>query len=121
MIALANTQLGAGMNAWHVPVYGWVAKSQQPQHNSVKPGGNVSIGYDYPQYSPASTKPVVYIERLPDTVRNDHFDSGFRLSAIYGVDYRYTTAYGLFSYQLLNHNFVNGYDFPMEYVTSISR
>ena len=37
-------------------------------------------------------------------------------SSIYGVDYRYTTAYGLFSYQLLNHNFVNGYDFPMEYV-----
>src|SRR5262249_47513866 len=26
------------------------------------------------------------------------------------------TAYGLVSYQLLNHNFVNGYDFPMEYV-----
>ena len=59
---------------------------------------------------------VVYIERLPDTVQNDHFDWGFRLSSIYGVDYRYTTAYGLFSYQLLNHNFVNGYDFPMEYV-----
>ena len=35
---------------------------------------------------------------------------------MYGVDYRYTTAYGLSSYQLLNHNFVNGYDFPMEYV-----
>jgi hypothetical protein len=47
---------------------------------------------------------------------SDHFDWGFRFSSIYGVDYRYTTAYGLFSYQLLNHNFVNGYDFPMEYV-----
>ncbi len=34
---------------------------------------------------------------------------------LYGVDYRYTTAYGLFSYQLLNHNNVNGYDFPMVY------
>ena len=44
------------------------------------------------------------------------FRLGFPLSGIYGVDYRYTTAYGLFSYQLLNHNFVNGYDFPMEYV-----
>jgi hypothetical protein len=51
-----------------------------------------------------------------ETIQNDRFDWGFRFSGMYGVDYRYTTAYGLFSYQLLNHNFVNGYDFPMEYV-----
>jgi hypothetical protein len=31
---------------------------------------------------------VLYIERLPDTVQNDHFDWGF----LYSVDYRYTTA-----------------------------
>ena len=34
---------------------------------------------------------------------------------MYGENYRYTTAYGLASYQLLNHNLVNGYDFPMVY------
>ncbi len=38
-----------------------------------------------------------------------------RPSAIYGVDYRYTTAFGLASYQLLKDNKVNGYDFPMLY------
>jgi hypothetical protein len=32
---------------------------------------------------------VVYIERLPDTVQNDHFDWGFRLSSIYGVRSRF--------------------------------
>ena len=63
----------------------------------------------------SSTRPCVYVERLADTTQNDHFDWGFRFSALYGVDYRYTTAYGLFSYQLLNHNNVNGYDFPMVY------
>lgn len=35
---------------------------------------------------------------------------------MYGVDYRYTTAYGLFSGQLLNKNSVYGIDFPMAYV-----
>ena len=58
---------------------------------------------------------MIYIERLPDTVQKDHIDWGFRISAIYGENYRYTTAYGLASYQLLNHNLVNGYDFPMVY------
>jgi hypothetical protein len=58
---------------------------------------------------------VVYFERLPDTVQQDHIDWGFRVSALYGENYRYTTAYGLASWQLLNHNLVNGYDFPMVY------
>src|ERR1700730_9136231 len=116
MVALSNTQLGAGMNASHVQVYGWVEVGGNVSTNSVKPGGNVPVGYDYTPNTVHLDQAVVYIERPPDTVQNDHFDWGFRLSAIYGVDYRYTTAYGPFSNQLLNHNFVNGYDFPMEYV-----
>jgi Putative beta-barrel porin-2, OmpL-like. bbp2 len=116
MVALANTQLGAGMNASHVQVYGWVEVGGNISTNSVKPGGNAPVGYDYTPNTVQLDQAVVYFERLPDTVQHDHFDWGFRFSAIYGVDYRYTTAYGLFSYQLLNHNFVNGYDFPMEYV-----
>ena len=45
---------------------------------------------------------VVYIERVPDTVQTGHIDWGFRLSTLYGENYRYTTAYGIASYQLLN-------------------
>ncbi len=52
---------------------------------------------------------------VPDTVQTDHIDWGFRVSALYGENYRYTTAYGIASYQLLKHNLVNGYDFPMMY------
>jgi hypothetical protein len=48
-------------------------------------------------------------------VQTDHVDWGFRLSAIYGENYRYTTSYGLASYQLLKYNSQNGYDFPMLY------
>ena len=116
MVALGNTQLGTALNASHIQIYGWIEPGANISINSVKPGGNLPAGYAYTPNTVQLDQAVVYIERLPDTVQNDHFDWGFRLSSIYGVDYRYTTAYGLFSYQLLNHNFVNGYDFPMEYV-----
>ena len=43
---------------------------------------------------------VIYIDRIPDTVQTDHIDWGFRVSAIYGENYRYTTSYGIASYQL---------------------
>jgi hypothetical protein len=58
---------------------------------------------------------VVYFERLADTVQTDHVDWGFRFSKIYGENQRYTTAYGVASYQLLGHNLTNGFDFPMVY------
>jgi hypothetical protein len=32
------------------------------------------------------------VERLPDTVQNTHFDFGFHLTALYGIDYRFTTS-----------------------------
>jgi hypothetical protein len=116
MVALGNTELGKAMNDAHVQVYGWINPGGNLSTNTVKPGGNYPVSYDYTPNTVQLDQAVVYFERLPDTVQNDHFDWGFRFSAIYGVDYRYTTAYGLFSYQLLNHNSVNGYDFPMEYV-----
>lgn len=33
---------------------------------------------------------VLYIERQPDTVEADHFDWGFRVANLYGIDYRFT-------------------------------
>jgi Putative beta-barrel porin-2, OmpL-like. bbp2 len=56
---------------------------------------------------------VVRIERVPDTVQTDHVDWGFRLTPMYGIDYRWTTAQGWFSGQLLNHNYLYGFD-PVE-------
>ena len=42
-----------------------------------------------------------YIERQPDTVQTDHFDWGFRLAQIWGINYRFTTSKGILSQQLL--------------------
>src|SRR6516225_8390085 len=116
MVALANTEFGKALNAAHVQIYGWINVGGNVSTNTVKPGGNWPAAYMYTPNTAQLDQAVVYFERLPDTVQTDHIDWGFRVSALYGENYRYTTAYGLSSYQLLNHNFVNGYDLPMEYV-----
>jgi hypothetical protein len=56
---------------------------------------------------------VFRLERLPDTVQQDHIDWGFRSIALYGMDYRYTTAGGWGSDQLLMNNNRYGWD-PVE-------
>jgi hypothetical protein len=59
---------------------------------------------------------VVYVERLPDSVQRDHVDWGYHLTALYGTDYRFTTAKGYFSGQLLNDHYQYGFDPTLEYV-----
>jgi hypothetical protein len=115
MVALANTQVGKVMNDNNLQVYGWINGGANISTNTTKFGGNWPAAYSYSPNKVQLDQAVVYFERLPDTVQTDHVDWGFRLSAIYGENYRYTTAYGLASYQLLGHNLYNGYDFPMVY------
>ena len=115
MTALSNTYVGKALNDAHIQIYGWVNFGGNVSTNTVKPGGNWPAAYMYTPNTMELDQGVIYIERLPDTVQKDHIDWGFRFSALWGENYRYTTAYGLASYQLLNHNLVNGYDFPMVY------
>jgi len=56
------------------------------------------------------------IEREVDSVQTSHIDVGFRSSFLYGIDYRYMTAGGWTSAQLLKHNKLYGYDFTEQYV-----
>ncbi len=53
---------------------------------------------------------ILIFERVTNTAQTDHFDWGFRFTNLYGIDYRYTTAKGYFSDQLLKHNHLYGYD-----------
>ncbi len=115
MNAISETGLGKLMSDYHIQLYGWVDVGGNLSSNTRRPGGNAPIGYAYTPNTIQNDQTVVYLERTPDTVQTDHVDWGFRLSAIYGVDYRYTTSYGLASYQLLKRNNINGYDFPMVY------
>lgn len=115
MAALGNTEFGQWMNDRHLQVYGWINGGANLSTNSTKPGGNWPAAYSYTPNRAQLDQAVVYLERLPDTVQKDHVDWGMRLSAIYGMNYRYTTSYGLASDQLLKHNKTSGYDFPMMY------
>jgi len=114
MAALGNTMLGQGLNDNHIQIYGWIDAGGNLSNNTVR-GGNAPAAYDYNPNTVQLDQAVLYIERLPDTVQKDHIDWGFRIAPIYGENYRYTTAYGLWSYQLLNHNANYGYDMPMAY------
>jgi Putative beta-barrel porin-2, OmpL-like. bbp2 len=114
MVAIANTSFGQWLNSQHVQIYGWVDPAGNVSTNTVKPAGNLPISYDYTPNTIQLDQAVVYIERLPNEVQNDQFDWGFRVSGLYGVDGRYTMAYGLFSNQLFA-NQTNIYDMPMMY------
>ena len=115
MASISNTTPGKWLQNKHIQIYGWVNAGGNLSTNSVKPGGNAPMAYMYTPNKVQLDQIVLYIERVPDTVQTDHVDWGFRLSGLYGENYRYTTAYGIFSNQLLRLNNVNGVDVPMEY------
>ncbi len=115
MAAIANTSTGKWLQDNHFQIYGWIDGGFNFSSNSQRPGGNAPMAYAYSPNTAQLDQTVIYIDRVPDTVQTDHIDWGMRLSALYGENYRYTTADGIASYQLLNHNYINGYDFPMMY------
>jgi hypothetical protein len=59
---------------------------------------------------------VFRFERNLDSVQTDHIDWGFRSTLLYGIDYRYMTAGGWFSDQLLKHNELYGWDPTEQYI-----
>jgi len=114
MVAIANTDVGKSLAGLGIQAYGWIDYGGNLSSSTLK-AGNAPAAYDYNPNNIQLDQAVLYVERTPDTVQTDHVDWGFRFSAIYGENYRYTTSYGLASYQLLNHNSFYGYDFPMVY------
>jgi hypothetical protein len=93
-------------------VYGWVAGSF---NFSTSAKNNFPVSYDIFPNKIELNQAVVYIERLPDTVQTSHFDWGYHATGFYGIDYRFTTAKGYFSEQLLQSNKQYGFDPVLEY------
>ena len=116
MTAIANTSLGQWMQANHFQLYGWINGGFNISSNQTQPGGNGPIGYTYTPNTAQLDQAVIYLDRFPDTVQNDHFDWGMRLSMLYGENYRYTNSFGIASYQFNGKNNIYGYDPVMEYV-----
>ena len=113
---------GPGGQAWKdskVQIYGWVNFSgniSTSHPSKTSENGNFPLIYDLRPNRMELNQIVLYLERLANENQTDHIDWGFRISALYGLDYRFTTTYGFLSDQLLKHNSYSGFDMPMIYL-----
>jgi hypothetical protein len=98
-----------------IQIYGWLNGGINVSTSKQSGYANYPEAYAERANGPELDQEVLYIERQPDTVQTDHVDWGFRITSLYGLDYRFTTAKGWFSNQLLGKNQENGFDLPMAY------
>jgi hypothetical protein len=101
-------------------IYGWIevgANGSTNNKTNASKGIPANFPSAYDEYSNTVQldQAAVYFERLPNTAQTKHFDWGYRAAALYGVDYRFTTAKGMLSQQLLLKNNEYGFDPVMMY------
>ena len=90
----------------NIQMYGWADVGMNFSTSTQQVGGkyaNAPAAYNQIPNSMQLDQLVLYVERTPDTIQTDHFDWGFRFTSLYGFNYRFTTAQGYFSQQLLNN------------------
>jgi hypothetical protein len=112
---------GEGTKDGRTKWYGWIAVGANGSTNNRGNAGkgiaaNLPSAYDEFPNTVVLDQMALYYERLANTVQTDHFDYGFRLAGLYGQDYRFTTAKGMLSQQLLLKNSQYGFDPVMFYV-----
>jgi hypothetical protein len=95
-----------------IKIYGWVnpGVGYSTSHRS-----NIPNSYYITPRHLELDQLIMRVERVPDTVQTEHKDWGFRATALYGIDYRWTAAQGWqpASNELLNRNLLYGFD-PVE-------
>ncbi len=96
-----------------IKIYGWVTGSG---NFSTAKNSNSPMSYWLVPNRLELDQAVLRFEREVDSVQTDHIDYGFRSSFLYGIDYRYMTAGGWFSDQLLHNNRLNGFDPTEQYI-----
>lgn len=87
--------------------YGWATTSA---NLSSARDSNLPSSYWLVPNSVQLEQGVVRVEREVDSVQRDHADWGFRATLLYGTNYRWMTAGGWFSDQLLERNELYGFD-----------
>jgi hypothetical protein len=103
--ALQNGPHGEWWKKANIQIYGWANAGMNFSTSTEAVGGkyaNAPAAYNQIPNSIQLDQLTLYIERTPDTVQKDHFDWGFRVTNLYGLDYRFTTADGYLSQQLLH-------------------
>jgi len=102
-------------------IYGWLevgANGSTNNKTNASKGipSNFPSAYDEYANTVQLDQAALYFDRIPDTTQTTHFDWGYRLTLLYGVDYRFTTAKGMLSQQLLLKNNQYGFDPVMFYM-----
>ena len=113
MKALSGTSIGDTMKANGIKAYGWFNGSY---NRSTAKNTNQPISYWIVPNSIVLDQAIFRVEREVDTTQTDHIDFGFRSTHLYGIDYRYMTAGGWLSDQLLKRNQLYGYDPTEQYL-----
>jgi len=111
---------GPNGDAWKASrfqIYGWedFSGNLSTSHNDKTQSANFPESYDLRSNRLEENQFVLYLERTPDECQTDHFDWGFRISGVYGLDYRYMISRGFLSDQLIKDNHYYGFDMPMMY------
>ncbi|WP_188553381.1 outer membrane beta-barrel protein [Edaphobacter dinghuensis] len=101
-------------------IYGWIeigANGSTNNKTNASKGipSNFPSAYDEYANTVQLDQAALYFEKIPNTAQKEHFDWGYRLTLLYGVDYRFTTAKGMLSQQLLLKNNQYGFDPVMAY------
>jgi hypothetical protein len=100
-------------NRSRTKLYGWIDPSV---NGSTSAYSNSPEANDLDSNRVELDQVVLYLERLPDNVQQDHVDIGYHLTALYGTDYRYTIDKGYGLSQLVPDNRQYGVDPALEYV-----
>jgi hypothetical protein len=101
-------------------IYGWIEVGANGSTNNKSNAGagiaaNAPAAYDVYSNVVQLDQAAVYFERTENTAQTKSFDWGYRLTLLYGVDYRFTTSHGMLSQQLLVKNSQYGFDPVMFY------
>jgi Putative beta-barrel porin-2, OmpL-like. bbp2 len=104
--------IGEWLKEERINIYGWVTVSG---NFATARESNSPTSYWLVPNRLEMDQTILRFERQEDSVQEDHIDWGFRSSFLYGIDYRYMTAGGYFSDQLLLHNRLYGFDPTEQY------
>lgn len=103
-------------------LYGWfepggnLSTSHTRFNYATGTGGNYPAAYSFEPNTVQIDQVTLYLERTPDEIQRDHLDWGFRVTGLYGTDYKYTFSQGIFSNQYTNSAKQYGFDPVMYYL-----
>jgi len=112
MKAIYGGPCGDEIKESRMKVYGWFNSSANWSTNK---RSNTPDSYWVAPNRMALDQAALRFERETDSAQTDHIDFGYRVTGDYGIDYRYFTAGGWFSDQLLVHNKLYGWDLTEVY------